>query len=56
VFLSYNREDQAKAKIIAQALEADGISVWWDTVLRAGETYDEVTERRLREAKAVVVL
>ncbi|MBI1251044.1 MAG: SUMF1/EgtB/PvdO family nonheme iron enzyme [Alphaproteobacteria bacterium] len=56
VFLSYNREDQAKAKLIAEALEADGISVWWDTVLRAGETYDEVTERHLREAKAVVVL
>jgi formylglycine-generating enzyme required for sulfatase activity len=56
VFLSYNREDQAKAKIIAEALEADGFEVWWDTVLRAGQTYDEVTERQLRDAWAVVVL
>ena len=56
VFLSYNREDQPKAKIIAEALEADGFEVWWDTVLRAGQTYDEVTERQLRDAWAVVVL
>lgn len=56
VFLSYNREDQVKAKAIAEALEADGFEVWWDTVLRAGQTYDEVTERQLRDAWAVVVL
>ncbi|MFT3723190.1 MAG: SUMF1/EgtB/PvdO family nonheme iron enzyme [Hyphomonadaceae bacterium] len=56
IFLSYNREDQAKAKIIAKALADQGFDVWWDTVLRAGQTYDEVTERQLHEAKAVVVL
>ena len=56
VFLSYNREDQQKAKMIAKALEGEGLKVWWDTVLRAGETYDEVTEKRLRDAKSVVVL
>lgn len=56
IFLSYNREDQPKAKVIAKALEAEGFDVWWDTVLRAGQTYDEVTERQLHEAKAVVVL
>jgi formylglycine-generating enzyme required for sulfatase activity len=56
VFLSYNREDQPKAKLIAEALERAGFKVWWDTVLRAGQTYDEVTERQLRDAWAVVVL
>jgi formylglycine-generating enzyme required for sulfatase activity len=56
VFLSYNREDQAKAKIIAKGLEDDGFEVWWDTVLRAGQTYDEVTEKQLRDASAVIVL
>lgn len=56
IFLSYNREDQAKAKLIATALADEGFEVWWDTVLRAGQTYDEVTERQLHESRAVVVL
>lgn len=56
VFISYNREDRDRAGVIANALEADGFSVWWDAALRAGETYDEVTEQNLRQAGAVVVL
>ena len=56
IFLSYNREDQAAARRFAEAFKAQGLDVWWDTTLRAGEAYDEVTETALREAKAVVVL
>lgn len=56
VFLSYNREEQAVAKRFAAALQAQGFSVWWDTALRAGDSYDEVTERALRAARAVLVL
>lgn len=56
IFLSYSRADRPKAQIIAEALSAEGFEVWWDKVLRAGETYDEVTETRLRDADAVIVL
>jgi TolB-like protein/Tfp pilus assembly protein PilF len=56
IFLSYNREDQARAKLFAEAFEAQGFQVWWDVGLRTGEAYDEVTETALRTAKAVVVL
>ena len=56
IFLSYSREDDATATRFAQELERLGFSVWWDQALRSGEAYDEVTERALREAKAVVVL
>jgi TolB-like protein len=56
IFLSYNREDQTRAKLFADAFAAAGLSVWWDTALRSGEAYDEVTEAALRAAKAVVVL
>ncbi len=56
VFLSYNREDQSAAALFVEALSDEGLSVWWDTELRVGETYDEVTEAALRSAKAVVVL
>ena len=56
IFLSYSREDQATARRFAEAFEAQGFEVWWDVTLRSGEAYDEVTEKALREAKAVVVL
>jgi TolB-like protein/Tfp pilus assembly protein PilF len=56
IFLSYNREDAATAKRFADAFSAEGLNVWWDTALRSGEAYDEVTEAALRGAKAVVVL
>lgn len=56
IFLSYNREDAARAKLFAEKLTAEGFSVWWDATLRSGENYDEVTEAALRDASAVVVL
>ena len=56
IFLSYNREDQARAKLFAEAFSGHGFEVWWDVGLKAGEAYDQVTEKALREAKAVVVL
>lgn len=56
IFLSYNREDQVVAARFAEAFAAEGLNVWWDTALRSGEAYDEVTEAALRAAKAVVVL
>src|SRR5262245_11867638 len=56
VFLSYNREDQTTARRFAEAFEAHSLSVWWDVTLRPGEAYDEVTEKALRTARAVVVL
>lgn len=56
VFLSYSRENQETARLFAEALQRAGLSVWWDDTLSAGEAYDEVTERALEGAKAVVVL
>ncbi|WP_328598040.1 TIR domain-containing protein [Croceibacterium salegens] len=56
IFLSYNREDAARAKHFADGFAAQGLDVWWDVALRSGEAYDQVTEEALRNAKAVVVL
>jgi len=56
VFLSYNREDQARAKVFAEAFEREGFKAGWDVGLRTGEAHDPVTEKALREANAVVVL
>jgi TolB-like protein len=56
IFLSYNREDAARAKQFADGLSAEGFTVWWDATLKSGENYDEVTEQALLDARAVVVL
>ncbi len=56
IFLSYNREDAAIAKVYADAFAREGLEVWWDQTLRSGEAYDEVTEAALNDARAVVVL
>ncbi len=56
IFLSYSREDQATARLFAEGFEREGFSVWWDATLHSGEAYDQVTEKALRDAKAVVVL
>ena len=56
IFLSYARHDRSTARIFAECLADEGFSVWWDASLHSGETFDEVIERNLREARAVVVL
>jgi hypothetical protein len=56
IFLPYNREDQARAKLFAYVFEAQEFSVWCDVGLKGGEAYDKVTEPALLTAKAVVVL
>lgn len=56
IFLSYSRDDQAVARRFAQAFEHEGLSVWWDQALVAGAAFDEVTEKALEDAAAVVVL
>lgn len=42
--------------MIATSLGDEGLDVWWDGVLRAGDAYDEVIEENLRNAGAVVVV
>jgi hypothetical protein len=56
IFISYSREDRPAARHFAESFTNEGFSVWWDAVLRTGETFDEVIEKELRAAKAVVVL
>lgn len=56
IFLSYARQDRATARVFADCLIEEGFKVWWDASLHSGETFDEVIEQRLRDAKAVVVL
>ncbi len=56
VFVSYAREDQNKARNLAQVLEDYGWSIWWDTEIYGGQFFDEVIAKALDNAKCVVVL
>jgi len=56
IFISYKREDQATARKLADALESEGWTVWWDPKLRAGERFNDVIEKALKESKCVVVM
>jgi len=56
VFLSYDRDDEPKAKSIALALEKAGHSVWWDRHIKGGAQYAKEIEEALNAANAVVVL
>ena len=56
IFINYAREDKEKARMLADALEKNRWSVWWDPKIPAGKTFDEVIEKALAKAKCVIVL
>jgi hypothetical protein len=56
VFISYSHSDIGAAQILAELLEANGLSVWWDRRLAPGDKFHALIEQKLEMAKAVVVL
>ena len=56
VFLSYKAEDRARVAPLVQALEQDGLSVWWDAHIGGGEEWRETILRRLEAARTVIVV
>jgi hypothetical protein len=56
IFISYKREEQATARKLADALESQGWSVWWDPKLRAGDDFDKIIEAVLNQSRCVIVL
>jgi tetratricopeptide (TPR) repeat protein len=56
LFLSYDRDNLAKAKALADALEGAGHEVWWDLHIKGGAEYTEEIEQALDSADHVIVL
>ncbi len=56
VFISYKREDRPRILPLAQALERDGYTVWWDLDLVTGERWGARIKTELDAAKAVIVV
>jgi hypothetical protein len=56
IFISYAREDRAKAQSLAAVFQKQGWSVWWDRSIPPGRSFDEVIEQALAAARCVVVI
>src|SRR5438067_3056000 len=55
VFISYTREDTARARKLVAALREGGLDVWWDEDIPASAPWESTIERALADAKAVIV-
>ena len=56
VFLSYDRDDEARARPVAVLLERNGHKVWWDRSIKGGHEFGAEIETALAESDKVVVL
>ena len=56
VFVSYKAEDRRRVQPLVAALEADGLSVWWDAQIGGGDEWRRSIEQQLDSAKCVLVV
>src|ERR1700753_2567847 len=56
IFISYAREDREWVEKLANALQAEGYTVWWDWDLLVGKRYRETIETELKTCRATVVV
>lgn len=56
IFLSYSREDLQRVSPLVEALEGEGLSVWWDRKIAPGESFEEVIDAAIEAASCVLVL
>jgi Leucine-rich repeat (LRR) protein len=56
IFISYAREDKHHAKRLADVLQNEKWSVWWDTDIPIGQDWRKVIKKELESARCVVVL
>jgi hypothetical protein len=56
IFLTYAREDRARAESVVGLLQGQGWSVWWDRQIPAGRPFDDAIEDALDKSRCVVVL
>ncbi|MEO8455726.1 MAG: toll/interleukin-1 receptor domain-containing protein, partial [Sphingomicrobium sp.] len=56
VFISYKAEDRPRVRPLVEALEAEGLAVWWDEQVGGGEAWRESIEQQLDGAACVIVV
>ena len=56
LFISYKAEDRRRVRPLVDALEAEGLSVWWDEHVGGGEAWREKIAEQLEAATCVIVV
>lgn len=56
VFVSYSSLDRERALLLVEAMESEGLTVWWDRELLPGESFRDKIKRQLDACQCVVVL
>lgn len=56
VFVSYKAEDRARVRPLVDALQADGLDVWWDAQIGAGQDWRESIAANLDKSRCVIVI
>ena len=56
VFISYASQDRDRVIPLVEAIQAEGISVWWDRQIGTGTSFDREIERELEAADCLVVV
>jgi formylglycine-generating enzyme required for sulfatase activity len=56
IFISYSRNDRERVRHIAQALEAEGFDVWWDTEILPGESFSKVIDSKLKDSACIIAV
>jgi serine/threonine-protein kinase len=56
VFVSYKAEDRPRVAPLVEALESEGLSVWWDTQIAAGSEWRQDIQEQLDAARCVIVV
>lgn len=56
VFISYSNEDLDKVTPIAQTLQEQGWSIWWDPQIPFGKRFDDAIETALDSSKCILVV
>jgi hypothetical protein len=55
IFVSYAREDEGRIQALVRALEAQGLSVFWDRRIPPGKSWREHIGQALADARCVIV-
>lgn len=56
IFVSYKAEDRRRVQPLVDALQQDGLGVWWDAHIGGGDAWRETIETQLDSAKCVLVI